>query len=96
MAYDDLRRYAHEILVPLVTSLSGFGEDANVVRRMVEYAYPDKTQPGETSNLVLEIVKVGGRERDHLILCFIYFREGLVISFFTTILSCIVSSYMEL
>lgn len=59
MAYDDLRRYAHEILVPLVTSLSGFGEDAEVVKRMVEYAYPDKARLGETSDLVLEIVKVG-------------------------------------
>lgn len=70
MAYDDLRRYAHEILVPLVTSMSGFGEDAEVVERMVEYAYSDKTRPGETSNLVLEIVKVGERDLG-AIFCFL-------------------------
>lgn len=64
MAYDDLRRYAHEILVPLVTTLAGFGMNAEVVKRMVEYAYPDKALPGETSDLVLEIVKVGGGDRE--------------------------------
>lgn len=62
MTYDDLRRYAHEILVPLVTSLYGFGEDAEVVERMVEYAYPDKARLGENSDLVLEIVKVLEKE----------------------------------
>ncbi|XP_050705833.1 venom carboxylesterase-6-like [Eriocheir sinensis] len=58
MGYDDLRRYAHEILVPLVTTLAGFGTNAEVVKRMVEYAYPDKALPGDTFNLVLEIVKL--------------------------------------
>lgn len=63
MAYDDLRRYAHEILVPLVTTMSGFSKDAEVVKRMVEYAYPDKALPGETNDLVIEIVKVGRKDR---------------------------------
>ena len=64
MTYDDLRRYAHEILVPLVTSLYGFEDDAEVVKRMVEYAYPDKARPEDTYALVLEIVKVSEKERE--------------------------------
>ncbi|XP_063840197.1 para-nitrobenzyl esterase-like isoform X1 [Scylla paramamosain] len=58
MTFDDLRRYAHEILVPMVTSLHGYGEDAEVVKRMMEYAYPDKARLGETYTLVLEIIEL--------------------------------------
>ncbi|XP_063593204.1 acetylcholinesterase-like isoform X1 [Penaeus indicus] len=56
MTYDDLSRYGHEILVPLLTSLAGINYPA--VNRMIEYAYLDKAPPGSRSDLVLEIVKM--------------------------------------
>ncbi|XP_042236794.1 para-nitrobenzyl esterase-like [Homarus americanus] len=58
MTYDDLTRYGHEILVPLLTSLAALGENSAVVNRMVEYAYLDKAPRGNKDELVLEIVKM--------------------------------------
>ncbi|KAK7073760.1 hypothetical protein SK128_008394, partial [Halocaridina rubra] len=58
MSFDDLVRYGHEILVPLVTTLSNLGTDAVAVNRMVEYAYSDKAPARDKDQLVLEIVKM--------------------------------------
>lgn len=56
MAYDDLIRYAHEILVPLVTTLTG---DMSVaVNRLVEYEYLDMAGSGRRDELVKQIVRV--------------------------------------
>lgn len=60
MTYDDLSRYGHEILVPLLTSLASLGDGAAAVNRMVEYAYLDRAPAGKKDELVLEIVKVSG------------------------------------
>ena len=72
MTYDDLRRYAHEILVPMVTSLHGYGEDTEVVKRMMEYAYPDKARLGETHALVLEIIEVLSLSRERVTWCILF------------------------
>ncbi|XP_064111644.1 cholinesterase-like isoform X2 [Macrobrachium nipponense] len=58
MSYDDLMRYSHEILVPLVTTLANLGEDPTAVNRMIEYAYLDKAPDNRKDMLVLEIVKM--------------------------------------
>lgn len=58
MTYDDLTRYSHEILVPLLVSLASLGDAATAVNRMVEYAYLDKARKGRKDDLVLEIIKM--------------------------------------
>ncbi|XP_071530571.1 LOW QUALITY PROTEIN: venom carboxylesterase-6-like [Panulirus ornatus] len=58
MTYDDLNRYGHEILVPLLTSLANLGNGAAAINKMVEYAYLDRAPVGKKDELVLEIVKM--------------------------------------